>query len=177
MFVLNVDLGNMMKRIKSMTPPTQDYLASVSRSPFFRDAICITPKKSVTKPDQAQVAIFGHMPKWVSAMMRVRNTLVKSLGFEVGQLNVKPTNDFLKVGDQVGFMHVIEKNEYEIISYAEDKHMAFYLSTKIDNDAIVLSTLVNKKTFIGRCYVNFIIPFHYFIARAVIKDALTNNRI
>ena len=166
-----------MKRITSIAPPRHDYLATLSCSPYFRDAILIIPQKPVSLPARAQLAIFGHMPKWVTKLMNIRNAIVKRFGFDVGQLSVMPKNDELNVGDQVGFMRVIQKTDYEIISYAEDKHMAFYLSTKISNNAVVLSTLVNKKTFIGRCYVNFIIPFHYVIARAVIKNALNKNRL
>lgn len=117
------------------------------------------------------------MPSWVSKLMRARNRIVKLFGFEVGADNLTPNSDELKIGDKAGFLTVIEKTQDEIISYAEDKHMIFYISVLKQADQVIVSTLVNQKTLIGRLYVNSILPFHYVIARTVMNNALKAKRL
>ena len=79
--------------------------------------------------------------------------------------------------DQAGFLTIIEKSDDEIISYADDKHMTFYLSVKKQDSTVIVSSLVNQKTLVGRIYVNAVLPFHYFIARIVINNAIKAKRI
>lgn len=169
----------MFKRIRGIKPPTDDRLAAVTTGSFFRDAIEIQPQNPLQCPAQVQYAIFGQMPSWVNSLMDVRNKMVKYLGFDVGRFNEKPAKAVteIAVGDQLGFMTVAEKTADEMICHAEDRHMDFYLSTKLREEKVILSTLVNKKTFIGKCYVNLIVPFHYVIARAVIYHALKKRRL
>lgn len=145
--------------------------------PFFRDALQTNVLKEQLSPSQLQFAIFNYLPNWVNTLMDLRNILVKIFGFKVNQGNLIPQSDELMVGDQAGFLTVIEKSHDEIISYAEDKHMTFYLSIKKQKNTVIVSSLVNQKTLLGRLYVNAVLPFHYFISRIVINNAVKAKRI
>ena len=163
--------------IKALPSPVGDALSARAQAPYFRDALQASMSKPDLSPSQLQYAIFTYMPGWVHGLMKVRNKLVKAFGFEVGQASMAPKSDELQIGEQAGFLTVIDKSQDEIISYADDKHMTFYLSVKKQDDSVIVSTLVNKKTWIGRLYVNGILPFHYVIARVVINNALKAGRI
>jgi translation elongation factor EF-G len=163
--------------IQALKLPIDDRLSSKAISPFFRDALQTPLSQTQLTPSQVQYAIFNYLPKWVSGLMQLRNKLVRVFGFEVGQTSMKPTSDELKVGDKAGFLTIIEKSDDEIISQADDKHMTFYLSGKKLNNTVIISSLVNQKTGIGRIYVNAVLPFHYFIARIVINNAIKAKRI
>jgi hypothetical protein len=162
--------------IKALKEP-EDRLSTKASGCYFRDALEAEITQTQLTPSQVQYAIFNYLPSWVNGLMSLRNRLVKVFGFEVGTSNMVPKSSELKVGDKAGFLTVIEKTENEIISHADDKHMTFYLSVKKQENKIVMSSLVNQKTRIGRIYVNAILPFHYFIARIVINNALKANRI
>lgn len=152
-------------------------LFQLAQGHHFKEVLSTEISNHALSPSQLQHAIFAHMPGWVNALMSLRNRIVKVFGFDVGQENMIPESTELDVGDKAGFMQVIEKHSDEIISYAEDRHMAFYLSVAKRSGMVIVSTLVNQKTFIGRLYVTAILPFHYFIARAVINSAVRAKRI
>ncbi|MDO6525222.1 DUF2867 domain-containing protein [Motilimonas sp. 1_MG-2023] len=163
--------------IKALPTPLDDHLAKNALQPYFRDALAAPVSQLQLTPSQLQYAIFNYLPNWVNKLMWLRNKLVKIAGFNVTESNMVPPSDDLQVGDQAGFLTVIKKLDDEIISYADDKHMTFYLSVKKCENTVVVSSLVNQKTRIGQIYVNCILPFHYFIARIVINNAIKANRI
>lgn len=167
----------LFKNIISLAKPKYDALAKKQEQYYFRDALATAINDQSLSPSQLQFAIFAHLPGWVKKLMTIRNKIVGILGFTVGTNNISPDNDDLNLGDKVGFLQVIEKSEDEIISYAEDKHITFYLSVAKANGYVVVSSLVNKKTLIGRIYVSLILPFHYIIARTVLNNAIKANRI
>jgi hypothetical protein len=171
----NMDL--LFPNVRTLKEPQSDNLAKKTKGPYFRDALAVKLTKKELSPSQLQHAIFAYMPNWVSTLMRLRNRIVKLFGFKVGADNLKPTSDELDIGDKAGFLTITEKSENEIISYSEDKHMTFYISVLKTSDEVIVSTLVNQKTLIGRIYVNCILPFHYIIARTVINNAIKANRI
>lgn len=167
----------LFSNIQTLEEPKQDNLAGKAEGHYFRDALSMQLSKPLLSPSQVQHAIFAHMPSWVSRLMRIRNRIVKLFGFEVGADNLAPSSDELAIGDKAGFLTVIEKTQDEIISFAEDKHMIFYISVLKQADQVIVSTLVNQKTWIGRLYVNSILPFHYIIARTVMNNALKAKRL
>lgn len=167
----------LFSNIETLKAPFKDNLADKAEGHYFRDALAIKLDKTELSPSQLQHAIFSHMPNWVTRLMRIRNRIVTLFGFEVGVDNLTPTSDELVIGDKAGFLTISEKYENEIISTSDDKHMRFYLSVLKEADRVVISTLVNQKTLIGRIYVNCILPFHYFIARTVLNNAIKDRRV
>ena len=168
---------NLFKQIKALPEPHNDRLSLKAQQHFFRDALVAKRYRKELTPSQLQYAIFAYLPNWVSNLMKVRNRIVKVFGFEVAQSNMAPKSDELAVGDQAGFLTVIETYPDEIISVADDKHMTFYLSVATAGEDVIVSSLVLQKTIIGRIYVNAILPFHYFIARTVLNNAIKADRI
>jgi len=174
---LKNDVMRLFKHIKGLPKPHKDRLSMMSKKHFFRDALSTRRMKNELTPSQVQYAMFSFMPNWVSTLMKVRNRIVAVFGFDVVQSSMAPKTDELMLGDQAGFLTVIEKHPDEIISFADDKHMTFYLSIAFVGEEVVVSSLVNQKTIIGRVYVNAILPFHYFIARIVLNNAIKAGRI
>merc|ERR1711916_41409 len=111
------------------------------------------------------------MPNWVNRMMTVRNKMVAAFGFNTGE-GMMPAQvpNALNEGDRAGFLTVIKKTDREIISFAQDKHMQFYLSVRKAESQAVVSTLVNPTTKIGWLYLQIIRPFHWLIARSVLHN-------
>ncbi len=163
--------------ILTLAEPQKDNLASKAEGHYFRDALAIKLNKTELTSSQLQHAIFSHIPAWITHLMRIRNSIVKLIGFKADSDNLIPKNDELAIGDKAGFLTISEKFENEIISVSDDKHMCFYLSVLKDADQVIISTLVNQKTIRGRLYVNCILPFHYVIARTVLNNALKNHRV
>lgn len=164
-------------QVKALPEPDDDCLSSLANAPYFRDVLQAPLSQSGLVASQLQHRIFNELPDWVNALMGLRNRLVKRFGFEVGQTAMAPAADHWKVGSKAGFLTVMEISDEEVISGANDKHMSFYISVKKANNTVIISTLVNQKTLIGRVYVNAILPFHYVIARTVINNAIKAGKI
>lgn len=125
----------MMWKVKVIAIPSSDFLAHKPISLYFRDALM---SQQQLEPEKIQINIFSHMPQWVDWLMTSRNLIVGIFGFEVAVDSFAPNNENkpLEIGDPVGFMTVIHRDEHQIVSFSEDKHMEFYMS---------VSTFVNKK--------------------------------
>jgi hypothetical protein len=65
------------------------------------------------------VAIFSSAPKWVEALMRFRNSIVRVFGLKT-EMKETPNSDF-KVGDKVGIFSIYEILNNEIIAGEDDK--------------------------------------------------------
>lgn len=167
----------LFSKIHALSAPFNDALAEKQTRHFFRDALSTPINQHTLSPSQLQFAIFNTLPDWVTTLMKLRNRIVKVFGFKVGLASLKPACDEMEIGTKAGFLTVVEKRDDEIISVADDKHMTFYLSVRKHNGQVIVSTLVNQKTIIGRIYVTGILPFHYIIARTVINNAINAQRI
>lgn len=167
-----------MWQVKAVSIPSDDYLSKQKQKSYFRDALAVPLQHKHLQPDQIQLAIFGYMPNWVNRMMTVRDKMVAALGFNTGE-GMMPAQvpNALNEGDRAGFLTVIEKTDREIISFAQDKHMQFYLSVRKAESQAVVSTLVNPTTKIGWLYLQIIRPFHWLIARSVLHNAAKQQRI
>jgi len=167
-----------MWKVKSTKVLSNDYLALHRTKNSFRDALVAPLSKEGMAPYDVYFQIFAHLPSWVSGLMSLRNRLVKKMGFDVGvEVFEKSKVRHLHVGDKVGFMEVITLNDQEMIGMSEDRHMQFYMSTRVQEGQVIISTMVNLKTWIGRIYMAIITPFHWIIARTVIHQAVAKKRI
>ncbi len=167
----------MFDSVTAIEVSTTDLLAKQRKGRYFRDALSIPFSKPQLTPGNIQHRIFAYMPIWGNKLMSLGNAIVGCFGLTVEQDSRLHGKEDLQLGDSAGFMKVIYCEGDEIISYAQDKHMDFYLSvTKRDGHAII-STLVNKKIYFGRLYVNFIVPFHWVIARTVLAGAVKKGRV
>jgi hypothetical protein len=154
-----------------------NHLAAFAQAPYFRDCLQTELERSDLSISDIYHGIFSHMPRWINQLMRVRNALVGVLGFATAKHNQAKALGTLKQGDDLGFIKVLEISDQHMIGVSEDKHMQFYLSIRKTDTQVEVSTLVNKKTWIGRLYVNAILPFHWFIARTAIHQAIKGKRL
>lgn len=156
---------------------SQDRLSEKVKTGHFRDALATELTQQELSPAQLQYNIFAYMPTWVNGLMKLRNFLVKKLGFEVGQETMSKDHYKLEVGQKAGFLTIVEIHHNEIISFAEDQHMEFYLSVIKTAETVIVSTLVNPKNRIGKLYLSAVLPFHHLIARTVINNSAKAGRI
>lgn len=167
----------LFSQIQALSGPFDDRLQQHAKNHAFRDSLRAPISQHTLAADELQFQIFAHMPSWVNALMDCRNRLVAWLGFNTGEDAMVPKQTPLNVGDRAGFLTVIDKTHDEIICESDDPHMTFYLSVKKADKHVIISTLVNPKSWVGRGYLRVILPFHYLIARCVIQNALSHHRI
>lgn len=120
--------------------------------------------------------VFDNTPKWITALLKFRNNLVKPLGLKYE----KPAdyNTEFKIGGYVGFFKIYTLQENEVILGADDKHLNFRVSILIDQSAIhniKVTTLVEYNNKMGKWYMAIVAPFHRIVVKYMVKQAYVRN--
>lgn len=118
----------------------------------------VVSEKAITSDEFFDMA-FNHSPAWVNGLMKLRNTIVKPLGLEVG----------MRFADTI-----CEQNAQEIVFGMPDKHLTFYAALwcgekESGGQTFTITTVVKFNNRLGRLYFFFIRPFHKVIIRSMLK--------
>jgi hypothetical protein len=137
----------------------------------YADAFRVELPRQPSAGELAQTFLLGP-PRWVVALLRLRNLLVRPLGLAVdvpaSALHPRPG---LAVGDALGFMRVYEVTEPEVVLGADDRHLDYRVSLRIEGRAAVASTLVLFHNALGRAYFVPVKPFHRLVVPAMLRRA------
>lgn len=134
----------------------------------------------MTAPDAAW-EFFGTAPKWVSALMRVRNAIVSLFGLKTGKdAALRPEKTTLVRGQKVGLFRIYEADDSEVILGEDDKHLNFRVSVFLpaaEKDpalkrTLTVSTVVHFNNVFGRIYFFFVRPFHRLVVPAMFRRML-----
>ncbi|MEG1699932.1 MAG: DUF2867 domain-containing protein [Alistipes sp.] len=110
-------------------------------------------------------------PKWVSALMALRNRIVGCFGLKADAVPAdgKP---------RVGVFEVLGQTDQTMILGEDDKHLDFRIQLSLTHDGggdrkrVTVTTLVRYHNRLGHIYFFFVRPFHRMIVPAVMKRRL-----
>ncbi|MBL4739895.1 MAG: DUF2867 domain-containing protein [Sneathiella sp.] len=136
---------------------------------------CFSQKIALTNND-APVTLFTKMmqpaPKWVKALMSVRNWVVGFFGLKATSsinTSVQKVPSDLSVGDYVGFFKITNLTENEIVVTANDNHLdasfSLFIEEVGDHKTAYMISIVQTKRRFGDVYMWVIAPFHRLIVR------------
>lgn len=129
-------------------------------------------------------AFFTLAPRWLGALLYIRNQLVKVFGLKISDTKPKNRQALIDAfscepNEQLGFFKVYERSANEVILGADDKHLDFRVSllheTSLkENSAhrLTISTTVKFNNGFGRLYFIPVKPFHQLIVRVMLKNIL-----
>ena len=104
----------------------------------------------------AMQKIFAGTPRWITALMSVRNALVG-----VGGLKTAPISQF----------PVIRQSADEVLVGFDDQHLDFRIRLAISADRqISICTAVRTHNRFGRFYLGCVLPFHRIISRRMLEQ-------
>jgi hypothetical protein len=125
-------------------------------------------------------------PRWVTALMRLRNRLVQLVGLKdlgaLHEMNTSKTAADYGVGERAGIFTVIYRSEDEVVLGDHDKHLEVRVSvskrsyTKV-KDQILISTVVHEHNALGKFYMLFVGPIHKLIVPAVLRRGLKQSSL
>ncbi|WP_412050389.1 DUF2867 domain-containing protein [Hoeflea sp. Naph1] len=121
----------------------------------------LTPRSGLSAETVARQA-FERMPKWVGALMVLRNLVVRPFG-----LKGDPGGAAASVA-RVGFFPVISRSDAEMVLGFDDRHLDFRIVVLAEPSGdgktrIRMMTLIRRHNFLGRAYLAVIMPFHKLI--------------
>jgi Protein of unknown function (DUF2867) len=126
---------------------------------------CYTKSCDAPLSDAAQRAL--SFPRWVSALMRLRNALVAPFGLKTDVTSPDRSNQ----PDRIGVFPLVSRDEHELILGLDDSHLDFRISILKQDGQIYFATWVRTKNRFGRIYLRLIMPFHILIVRNAVARA------
>ena len=178
----SVDKNLMVEMIiKKKTLPNKSKLKIVESSFDYMDSFgcAFSDKENKIYFPEISEAFLKSKSKWVSALMKLRNKIVKPLGLKTSEKVDDKEIQNLKCekGKRYGIFKVIDKSENEVILGENDKHLNFRISILLDNPTkdtkiLTISSIVRFNNWYGRLYFMTIKPFHNIIVPNFLKGIL-----
>jgi frataxin-like iron-binding protein CyaY len=158
--------------------PAETAINGKESNAYFRDSFKLTTNKVNLDAKNVYHSIFGFLPTPVQWALKIRNTIVKCFGFSASNTKMSLPLEDIVAGKKAGFLTIEAVSETEVICSAYEPNMDMWLSVlKLSEKEFAVSTLVNLKTTSGKCYMTLVKPFHKFVAKYCIKQALKTGRI
>ncbi|MCG7630179.1 DUF2867 domain-containing protein [Epibacterium sp. MM17-32] len=95
------------------------------------------------------------MPKWASALLALRNRIVRPLGLKT---EVSDTGEG-------AIFPVTHHDAQEVILGTDDTHLNFRICVRQEAGRIHMATWVHRNNWLGRIYLMVVMPFHILIVR------------
>ncbi|MDR2950795.1 MAG: DUF2867 domain-containing protein [Prevotella sp.] len=169
-----------MKIIKS-TIETTDLVYNFLSSADYKEAFeCEFFSNKETTPDDLMIDFWTDNPSWINALFKIRNILVRPLGLrhpdDTEDKKKESLKHSIKEGKEYEIMSIPAKSDKETVMCLTDSHLTAYIAVYYDKNQnatkLKVSTLVQFHKFFGRIYFYMISPFHYFIVKSKIKQAV-----
>ncbi|MFN3362998.1 DUF2867 domain-containing protein [Allorhizobium sp. NPDC080224] len=119
--------------------------------------------------DPMEVArdLMGRAPRWVGALLKIRNLIVGFFGLKSAELE-------LTGQDRIGGFPVIAHDGDHVLLGFNDKHLDFRIIVAVEPEGtghqhVSLTTLVQRHNLFGRVYILVVTPFHKLIVKTFLK--------
>jgi hypothetical protein len=119
----------------------------------FADAYKVPAPRGIDAIEATRQA-FAHGPRWIRALLGLRNRLGRLVG-----LRPAPASGF----------PVIRQAPDEVLMGFDDKHLDFRIVATVNGGFVTLTTIVRWHNAWGRAYLAAIMPFHRAIAARMIE--------
>jgi len=153
-------------------------------SAFFRDAYRAPLSRPRTGVVEIFFAIFGHHPKWMKAVLVLRNWLASCFGLEVSstaEIMSPQMKASYSAGEKIGPWPIFHLSEIELIAGRNNKHLDFRLSVLKEaigaSSTAVVSTICTTHNAFGKVYLILVIPFHKWGVQRLMTRALARGRL
>jgi len=153
-----------------MTGPVQEITPDVDAGTVlagaqFMDAFRVDVGATNVNAREACTRMVLNGPRWVDALVRLRNILVRPFG-------LKTSGDGAPApGGLIGLFPVLSETPERLIAGFNDYHLDFRIVVDVAKDAVsrqvTLTTLVKTNNLLGRTYLALITPFHKIVARGM----------
>lgn len=133
----------------------------------FIDAFRIEVGATAVNAREACTRMVVHGPRWVDALLRLRNILVTPFGLKTsGEGEPAP-------GGSIGLFPVVSETPERLVAGFNDHHLDFRLVVEVGGDAtgrqVTSTTLVRTNNLLGRTYLTLIMPFHKLVVRSMMR--------
>ncbi|MGY4628308.1 DUF2867 domain-containing protein [Bradyrhizobium sp. USDA 4486] len=147
--------------------PNVDAGALLSGAQFI-DAFRVEVGARQLSAREACTQMVLHGPRWIDALTRLRNILVKPFGLKTSGEGAPAPHGM------IGLFPVLSETPERLIAGFDDYHLDFRVVVDVTGEAVdrrvTLTTLVRTNNLLGRAYLTLIVPFHKLVARSMMAD-------
>lgn len=165
-------------------PPASALGKDALSKAYFHDSYRVPLTNSKLAMVELFFALFGHTPRWMKALLIIRNFIARCFGLEaptVAEILRPAVRASYGVGDKIGPWPIFFIGDNEIVAGRNNKHLDFRLSVLriIDGDAesVVVSTICSVHNLAGKIYLFFIVPFHRAGVQSLMTNAVESKRL
>src|SRR6185312_889738 len=149
--------------VREITPDVD--AGTVLAGAQFMDAFRVDVGATNVNAREACTRMVLNGPRWVDALVRLRNILVTPFG-------LKTSGDGAPApGGLIGLFPVLSETPERLIAGFNDYHLDFRIVVDVAKDAVsrqvTVTTLVKTNNLLGRTYLALITPFHKIVARGM----------
>lgn len=134
----------------------------------FIDAYRIAVEDAVLDARQAAERMLARGPRWIDALLSLRNLIVAPFGLKTSAPNQSGTADI------IGLFPVLSQTPHRLVAGFDDKHLDFRVVVDVAGSGgsrnVTATTLVLTHNLLGRVYLATILPFHRLVVRAMLRQ-------
>lgn len=158
--------------------PTNTFLNGKESDSYYRDAFAVKSRRTNLGAKYVYHSVFAFLPNFIQSIIRILSRIVKIFGFSGFGCPVFFEYNAIYKGRKIGPLTFDKINGKELVVVADEKHMDIWVSVlKVTETKFIISTLINFKTKRGRIYMKIMKPFHQFLTKFSIKQAMKSRRI
>ena len=154
------------------------------RLAYFQDAYRTRLGRTSASPVEIFQSVFAYHPIGLKVVLVARNRLALLIGLDaptVSEIMKPEMKRHYAVGEKIGPWPIFVLTETELIAGRDNKHLDFRLSVLRETDggtaSAVISTVCRVHNTFGKVYLFFIVPFHKWGVRRLIKSAAIAGRL
>ncbi|MDP3690381.1 DUF2867 domain-containing protein [Bradyrhizobium sp.] len=137
----------------------------------FSDAFGLQVDGRALDARRAAERMMARAPRWVDALLTLRNILVAPFGLK------KSGAAATAARDMIGIFPVISQTPDRLVAGFNDSHLDFRVvvdvATHGAGQQVTATTLVRTHNRLGRTYLAVILPFHRLVVRSMLAQVAT----
>ncbi|TKW80223.1 MAG: DUF2867 domain-containing protein [Bradyrhizobium icense] len=134
----------------------------------FMDAYRLEVDGQSLDARQAATRMMAHAPRWVDALLVLRNIMVAPLGLKTSGEDRRAPHDI------IGIFPVVSETPERLVAGFNDRHLDFRVVLDVaasgQRQSVTATTLVLTHNWLGRTYLAIIMPFHRLVVRAMLQQ-------
>jgi hypothetical protein len=152
--------------VHAVAPPID--AAALLAGAQFIDAYSIATDDAALDARQAAEKMLGRSPRWIRALMALRDLLVAPFGLKTAETARRASTD------RIGMFPVLSETPQRIVAGLNDSHLDYRVVEEVAGSGgdrrVTATTVVLTHNLLGRVYLAIILPFHRLIVRAMLRQ-------
>jgi hypothetical protein len=141
----------------------------------FVDAYRVSIDNLVVDARRITEAMFARPPRWINALIALRNQLVAPFGLKTPA--PEDIKSDLKTAETIGIFPLVSVTRDRVVAGFDDKHLDFRVIVDVSPGSrrrlVTATTLVRTHNFLGRAYLATVLPFHKMIVPSLLRQLTT----